>query len=231
MPTSTASQSILPISEMHLADFWVFDLDNTLYPASCNLFAQIEKRMTRYVADLLNLELSEAYLVQKNYFREYGTTLRGLMSKHDVEPHAYMDYVHDIDLSAIQPSPALDRALKELPGKKIIFTNGSTGHAKRVLDQLGIRNHFEHIHDIADAGFIPKPDPGVYDELVERYALIPSRTVMVEDMARNLKPAADLGMTCIWIHTENDWGQDSSEGDHVHHRVDDLAEWICALTD
>ena len=221
---------VMTTAELKQAEFWVFDLDNTLYPASCNLFSQIEKKMTQFVADLLKLERDEAYKVQKGYFQEFGTTLRGLMSNHNVEPQAYMDFVHDIDLSAIAPHPELDEALEGLLGQKLIFTNGSTGHASSVLDKLGIRHHFEFIHDIADADYIPKPDPKVYIELVERYGLNPSKTVMVEDMARNLKPAANLGMTCIWVHTDNDWGQDSSDGEHVHHQIKSMAELITYIT-
>jgi len=213
------------------AETWVFDLDNTLYCASSNLFAQISRRMTGFIADFLDVDDAEAYRVQKKYFREYGTTLRGLMQRHDIDPHHFMDHVHDIDLGIIDPDPALDAALAALGGRKIIFTNGSTDHANRVIKRLGVARHFEGVFDIADADFIPKPEPDVYKQLIERHKIDPKRSVMVEDMARNLKPAADLGMTTVWVRTETDWGREGSDGDYIDHTLDNLSDWLNDLPD
>ncbi|MBL6931869.1 MAG: pyrimidine 5'-nucleotidase [Rhodospirillales bacterium] len=205
---------------------WVFDLDNTLYCASSNLFGQIDVRMKTFIARFLDLEPDEAFKVQKRYFREYGTTLRGLMDRHDIDPRAFLDHVHDIDLDVVRPNPVLDKALENLEGRKIIFTNADVGHAERVMERLGVSRHFEAIFDIVACDYIPKPEPAVYRQLVERFELDPKSTVMVEDMARNLKPAADIGMTTVWVHTDNDWGQDGADGDHVHHVTDDLSSWL-----
>ena len=211
------------------AETWVFDLDNTLYCASSNLFAQISARMTDFIVDFLEVEHDEAFRVQKKYFQEYGTTLRGLMHCHDIDPYRFMDHVHDIDLGVIGPDPALARALSALHGRKIIFTNGSNDHAHRVMARLGISDHFEGVFDIADSGFVPKPAPDVYRLLVDRYDINAKCSVMVEDMARNLKPAAELGMTTVWVRTETVWGQEGSDAGYIDHSVDNLGEWLSEL--
>ena len=213
------------------AETWVFDLDNTLYPASTNLFGQIDLRMRDFIAQSLDLGLEEARVLQKTYFYNYGTTLRGLMEHHAVDPHAFLDYVHAVDIDALKPSPTLDSALARLSGRKIIFTNASTGHAERVMRRLGVERHFDAVFDIADADFQPKPDPAVYAQLVECHRIDPRSAVMVEDIARNLEPAAALGMTTVWVRTESQWGREGNDDAHVHHVVDDLAVWLGALTD
>jgi putative hydrolase of the HAD superfamily len=205
---------------------WIFDLDNTLYSETCNLFGQVEVRIKSFVAEFLNLELEAAFKVQKQYFRDYGTTLRGLMECHDVDPVVYLDHVHDIDLDVVPPNPDLNKALQALPGRKIIFTNADLGHAERVMERLGVSHHFEAVFDIVACDYVPKPDPAVYQALVDQYDLEPQRTVMVEDMARNLKPAADMGMTTVWVRSNNDWGREGSDGDYVHHVADDLTAWL-----
>ena len=219
------------LAALRQAETWVFDLDNTLYPATTNLFGQIDLRMRDFIAVALNLELEEARVLQKTYFHNYGTTLRGLMEHHAVDAHAFLDYVHAIDIDALTPSPALDTALARLSGRKLIFTNASTAHAERVMRRLGVERHFDAVFDIADSGFQPKPDPVVYARLVERHRIDPRSSVMVEDIARNLEPAAALGMTTVWVRTDSQWGREGNDGDHVHHVVDDLAAWLGALTD
>jgi putative hydrolase of the HAD superfamily len=209
---------------------WVFDLDNTLYPASCNLFAQIDIKMRDFVSKFLGLESEEAYLKQKEYFRQYGTTLRGMMVMHDMDPHAFLDHVHDIDVSPVPPSPDLDAALGRLPGRKLIFTNATVDHAQRVMDRLGVSHHFDGIFDICRTDFIPKPEPSIYDLFIEDYGIDPKKSVMVEDISRNLAPAAALGMTTVWIKTDTKWGHASSDEDHVHHVIDDLNDWLAEIT-
>lgn len=205
---------------------WVFDLDNTLYPASCDLFSQIDVRMKGFIAEFLGLEPHEAFRVQKRYFREYGTTLRGLMIRHDMEPLDFLRHVHAIDVSCVPPNPKLAEVLDLLPGRKVVFTNASKDHAHRVMARLGVAQRFDGVFDIISADYLPKPEPGVYRALIEHFGLEPERTVMFEDMARNLKPAADLGMTTVWVRTENDWGRDGAHEDYVHHIADDLASWL-----
>jgi len=212
--------------QLQSTEAWIFDLDNTLYCATTNLFGQIDVRMKSFIADFLDMEPDEAFKIQKRYFRDYGTTLRGLMDRHDIDPKAFLDHVHDIDVQVLPPNPVLDKALEELPGRKIIFTNADVGHALRVMERLGVSHHFEAVFDIVASDYIPKPQPEVYQALVERFDLNPKRTVMFEDMARNLKPAADMGMTTVWVRTDTLWGQESSEGEHVHHATDDLSAWL-----
>lgn len=140
-----------------------------------------------------------------------------------------MSYVHDIDVTPVAPSPELGEALTKLPGRKIIYTNASTAHAERVMDRLGVSAHFSGVFDIMDAEYTPKPQPGPYKTLVERFGIDPSKTVMVEDIAKNLQPAAAMGMTTIWVRTDTVWGQADQEADYVHHAIDDLADWLGML--
>ncbi|MBC8339696.1 MAG: pyrimidine 5'-nucleotidase [Rhodospirillales bacterium] len=212
------------------AECWVFDLDNTLYPASCDLFAQVDRKMTAYIADYLDVGFEQAGEIRKTYYHDHGTTMSGMMTLHDMDPAEFLDVVHDIDLGVVDPDPELDQALSRLPGRKIIFTNGPTDHARRVLGRLSIDHHFEGIFDIIGADYIPKPKPGPYDVLVERYQLEPTQTVMVEDLVRNLKPAAALGMTTVWVRSESALNTEEPEDDSVHHIVDDLPRWLSALT-
>ena len=210
-------------------EIWVFDLDNTLYPASCDLFSLIERRMGAFIAERFGVSADEARRRQKRFFREHGTTLRGLMLEHAVDPDEFLDYVHAIDLAALAPDPALDRALGALRGRKLVFTNASRGHAERVMARLGVAGRFEAIHDIADAGYLPKPDPSTYAGFLSRHAVDPARACMLDDMARNLVPAALLGMTTAWIRTDSVWGR-PTPGDlpHIHHVVGDLPGWLAA---
>ncbi len=210
---------------------WVFDLDNTLYPAASSLFPQIDVRMREFIAERLGLPLDEAYRLQKQYYREFGTTLRGLMTVHGLEPDAFLDYVHDIDHSVLDEAPALDAALGKLKGRKFIFTNGSERHAEKVLARLGIARHFDAVFDIAAACFIPKPQPECYHAMVGRFGIDARRSAMVEDIQRNLVPAAAIGMTTVWVRADghpdfpvlHQAGEDLS---HVHHITDDLVGWL-----
>jgi putative hydrolase of the HAD superfamily len=217
-------------SELRDIETWVFDLDNTLYHVSANLFDQIDRRMCSYVADFLNIPAAEAYKVQKSFFREHGTTLRGMMNCHDMDPEPYLDFVHEIDFSPIKVDEMMTKALAALPGRKIVFTNAATKYAGRVLERLGIAHHMEDVFDIVDAGYIPKPDPAVYAQFVEKYDIDPAGAVMVEDMARNLMPAQELGMKTVWVQTDRPWSTmgadneaDAAEPDFT---TDNLSKWL-----
>lgn len=210
-------------------DVWIFDLDNTLYPAHCNLFAQIDIKMGEFVSNFLKIGHDEAKALQKQYFAEYGTTLNGLMTCHGLKPSDYLDYVHDIDLSRIEPDHRLSDALGRLEGRKIIFTNASEAHASNVSKQLGIDHHFEAIFDIHKSDFIPKPEISVYQKLLRDFDIDPKRAVFFEDMAKNLKPAHDLGMKTVWIPNTEKWSHEQSTGEHIHHVVDDLSDWFDKL--
>ncbi len=213
----------------HEVETWIFDLDNTLYPASCNLFAQVDARMSAFIQDLLSLGPGEARRIQKGYFREHGTTLRGLMDHHQVEPEAFLAYVHDIDFSVVPAAPGLEAALARLAGRKLVFTNATVPYAEQVLARLGIARHIEAIFDIVAADYRPKPEPESYHRLIAEHGIDPRRAVLVEDIARNLAPAAALGMTTVWVPNATDWSRDGAEDGHVHHVVEDLAAWLMDL--
>ena len=210
-------------------DTWIFDLDNTLYPASSLLFDQVDRRITEYIMQALDLEWDDAHKKQKLFFREYGTSLSGMMEVHNIPANEYLEYVHNIDLSPLAPSPALNQALEQLPGRKVIFTNGSTAHAKNVTEKLGITHHFDATFDIVDCEFTPKPDLVVYEKMLSTFSINPKSAVMIEDMARNLVPAAALGITTVWVRTEEAWAVEGAGGDHIEHIVDDLTEWLNSI--
>jgi len=224
-PANGSSAHSLP-ERLAQAEAWIFDLDNTLYPASCNLFAQVDTRIGAFIADRLGIEGDEAYRLQKHYFRTYGTSLRGLMLHHEVQPREFLDFVHEIDVTPVQPDPTLDEALARLPGRKVIFTNGSVKHAENVMARLGVGRHFEAIFDIVAADYFPKPEPFVYDVMVRRHWIDPRRAVMIEDLPKNLAPAHAMGMTTVLVRTDADWAQDGVDGHHIDHVTDDLVRWL-----
>ena len=207
---------------------WIFDLDNTLYPASCRLFDQVQRRMTEYICDRLALSPEAAAELRRRYFREHGTTLRGLMTVDRIDPHEFLAFVHDIDLTGVPPDPALVAALRDLDGRKIVHTNGSTRHAERLLAHLGLGDAFSGIVDIVAAGFDPKPALTGYRLLLQRHAVAAPSALMVEDIARNLAPAAELGMTTAWIRNQLDWAAAEADGPYINHVVDDLAGFLAA---
>lgn len=216
-------------NRLRAAENWIFDLDNTLYPASCNLFDQVDRHIGQFIADFLRVDAESAYRIQKQYFRDYGTSLRGLMIHHNVDPQTFLEFVHAIDVTRVPPSPDLDQALARLPGRKIIFTNGSAKHAENVMARLGVSHHFDAIFDIVAAEYFPKPEAFVYDILVRRHWIDPRKAVMVEDLPKNLLPAHHMGMTTVLVRTDAEWAGEAAEGDHVHHVVDDLVGWLSDL--
>ena len=203
---------------------WVFDLDNTLYPASCDLFAQINRRINAFLSNFLGVDPAAAREVQQTYIQAHSSTLRGLMVEHGLDPEIFLDYVHAIDHSVLPESPALDRALGRIEGRKLIFTNASLSHAERVMERLGVRRHFQEVFDAAAAGYVPKPEPEAYERLVSRHRLEPRTTVLFEDIARHLKPAAALGMTTVWVRNGVD--DAGADRDYIHHVADDLVAWL-----
>lgn len=219
-----------PIAQLKETETWIFDLDNTLYPASAGLMAEVSSRMTEFVARLLQLEPDRALVEQKRMFREHGTTLRGLMNDHAVDPHLFMNYVHAVDYDLVDESPRLSRALSALPGRKIIYTNASVAHAEAVLGQLGVADAFSGIFDVAAADYVPKPNPDSYAILAARHGIDPLTAVMVEDIAHNLEPAAAMGMTTLWVRSDGPvdayWAAPSDDDAYVHHRTDNLVEWL-----
>jgi putative hydrolase of the HAD superfamily len=215
---------------------WVFDLDNTLYPADCNLFAEIDTRMGDFIADRFGISHEEAQRMRKAYYYQYGTTLAGLMRLHDVCPNAFLDYVHDIDLSVITPAPELRDALDALPGRKFIFTNASRKHAASVISRLGLDGRFDDLFDIHAAELIPKPERAAYERFLGAYAIAAPSAAMFDDLPHNLRTAHGLGMTTVLVacgHTDHPehraiagWGELSS---HIHHCTDALASFLADI--
>jgi putative hydrolase of the HAD superfamily len=207
-------------------DCWIFDLDNSLYPASTNLFALIDIRMGEYIARLVGCDLAEARRIQKSYFHEHGTTLAGLMRSHGTDPHEFLDFVHDIDLARISADPRVVDALDRLPGRKFVFTNGDEAYARRVLEKLGLANAFDGLHDIHAMSYVPKPHPDAYRAMCGRFAIAPERALFVEDMARNLEPAKALGMTTVWVDNGSEQAGRDADPAFIDYRTTDIGEWL-----
>jgi putative hydrolase of the HAD superfamily len=209
----------------HVRD-WIFDLDNCLYPASTGLFALIDERMGAYIQRLLDCDRDEAKRVQKAHFHEHGTTLAGLMKSHEIDPSDFLDDVHAIPLDRVQCDERLGAALARLPGRRFVFTNGDAPYARRVLEAIGVGDHFDELHDIHASELRPKPDPHGYALLCERFGIDPARALLVDDMAINLKPAKALGMTTVWVDNGSERGSHGADDSFIDHRIDDVADWL-----
>ena len=226
-------ESVLGPDFRHI-DAWVFDLDNTLYRADCNLFEQIDRRMTVYIAQLLSIPEAEAKRLQKTYYRDHGTTLSGLMRVNGIDPESFLDFVHDIDLSVLQADESLVRAIGKLPGKKFVFTNGCHNHAVRVLDRVGLTALIDDIWDIRTIAYTPKPDIAAYETVIAKSGIAPGKSAMFEDVARNLVSAHMLGMTTIWLNNNSVWSKQGPEfplvaAEHIHHEITDLAPFLHSI--
>jgi len=209
---------------------WVFDLDNTIYPARSSLFPRVAERMTAFIMAHFDLAEADAAEMKTRLFRTYGTTMRGLMVEHEMEPDEFLHYVHEIDLSDVSVDAELDGLLGRLAGRKHIYTNGTVRHATRILEAFGIRHHFDFIFDIVASNHIPKPDPQPYDLFVNQSGIVPETSVMIEDMARNLEPAASLGMQTIWLVSDHDWAANGATKDFVHFISADVKQCLADLT-
>ena len=206
--------------------YWIFDLDNTLYSGKTKVFEQVDKKMSKYISDKLSISLEEAKKIQKNYFYEYNTTLNGLIKNHKIDPGEFLDFVHDINIDFLQKDPTLGKEIEKLEGKKIIFTNGSRKHAINVTKQIGIDRLFDGIFDIVDAEFIPKPSLEPYKKLVEKHKIDPKLSVLVEDIARNLKPAYEMGMKTVWVENDEPWASKFSDSEFVNYKTNNLSEFL-----
>jgi putative hydrolase of the HAD superfamily len=217
-------------------DTWVFDLDNTLYPSECNLFAQVDQRMGAFVAQYLGCPEPYARHLQKSYYRQFGTTLSGMMRIHKMEAKPFLDYVHDIDLSVVPPSPELRAAILALPGRKLIFTNGTVAHAERVAEKIGILDLFDGICDIVACDYQPKPGADAFATFVKAHNVMPGTAAMFEDMPQNLEVPHVLGMTTVLIRSTyidhpaqakaRLW---TAPPAHIHHITDELVPFLTAI--
>jgi putative hydrolase of the HAD superfamily len=198
----------LPVNRFTHIDTWVFDLDNTLYPADCDLWPKIDQRITAFMIHLFGLDGLSARALQKYYYRRYGTTLRGLMVDHSVRAEDFLDFVHDIDRSSLLPNPSLAEAIAALPGRKLILTNGSRDHARLTAEALGVAAIFEDIFDIVAAELIPKPELATYERFIERHEVNPKTSAMFEDIERNLRVPHEKGMTTALVIPKPGQGED-----------------------
>ncbi len=212
---------------------WVFDLDNTLYPRHTNLYRQVDARIRDYVQRLLNITPEEAERVRQDYYRRYGTTLRGLMEERGLAPDDFLEYVHDIDHSAIAPDPRLAAAIARLPGRKFILTNGSKAHAEKVAARLGVTNHFDDIFDIVRGDLVPKPSPEAYERFLAKTGVNAKHAAMFEDLARNLVVPRALGMTTVLVVPSgtrevfhDDWELEGRDARHIDFLTDNLAGFL-----
>jgi putative hydrolase of the HAD superfamily len=213
---------------------WVFDLDNTLYPHHL-LWQQVDDRIRAYVSEFLKVSAEDAFKIQKDFYKRYGTTMRGMMAEHGIDPDDYLEFVHQIDHSPLEPNPALGAAIESLPGRKLILTNGTRKHADAVMKKLEIDRHFEDVFDIAAANLDPKPLPQVYDRFLHKHGVDPAKAAMFEDLARNLEVPHALGMTTVLVVPEKDkevfreiWENAGRDDPHVDHVTDNLAGFIRA---
>ena len=217
-------------------DTWVFDLDNTLYPHHVNLWQQVDERIRDYIAGFLEVTHEEAFRLQKDYYKRYGTSMRGLMTEHGMKPDDFLDFVHQVDHSPLEPNPALGTAIEKLAGRKLILTNGTRRHADAVLARLGLGAHFDDVFDIVAAELEPKPSARTYDRFLAAHGVDAGKAAMFEDLARNLAVPHALGMTTVLVVPENtrevfreDWELEGRDDPHVDHVTDNLVAFLETL--
>ncbi|MDD7910109.1 pyrimidine 5'-nucleotidase [Pseudovibrio exalbescens] len=226
----------LDFSSFDEVDAWIFDLDNTLYPAHSDLFPQIIQKINTYVQRLTGKPSEEAHELQREYYKTYGTTLRGLMTEHDISPDEFLEYVHDIDHSCLEPDERLGQAIQSLPGRRFILTNGTKKHAEAVASKLGITHHFEDIFGIVEADLVPKPAHETYNKFITQNRIDPASAVMFEDLARNLEVPHLLGMRTVLVVPEGtrevfreDWELEGAADPHVEFVTDNLGEFLAHI--
>ena len=213
----------MPKQDFNHVRAWVFDLDNTLYSPHVRLFDQIERRMTRFVMDALGVARAEADRLRLHYWQAHGTTLAGLMREHGVDPEPYLVAVHDISFDALEPDPGLRAGITALPGRRIVYTNGSAPYAERVIERRGLSGVFDAVYGVEHAGYCPKPDRAAFEAVFARDGLTPGRAAMFEDDPRNLAVPHDLGMRTVHV------APDPHDAHHVHHHTDDLGGFLARL--
>ena len=214
------------MKELKKIKYWLFDLDNTLYSGDTKVFDQVDKKMSSFISEKLNVSLEDAKKIQKNYFHEYNTTLNGMIKNHNINAEEFLEFVHDVDLSFLEKNQDLQNELTNLIGKKYIFTNGSKAHASNVTKRIGIENLFDGVFDIVDSDFIPKPSIKPYKKIIQKYDIDPEYCIFIEDIARNLKPAYELGMKTVWIKNNEPWAAKFSNENFINYKTDNLSEFL-----
>jgi len=206
--------------------YWLFDLDNTLYSGNTKVFDQVDKKMSQFISEKLNVSIEKAKEIQKNYFYKYNTTLNGMIKHHKINADEFLDFVHDIDVDFLKKDVQLSSELSKLDGKKIIFTNGSKKHAKNIMQRIGVNQYFDDIFDIVDCDFIPKPSIEPYKKLIDKHKIDPNLCVFIEDIARNLKPAYEMGMKTVWIENEEPWAKKFSNSNFINYKTKNLSGFL-----
>ena len=208
--------------------YWIFDLDNTLYSGDTKVFDQVDKKMSKFISKKLNVSIEEAKKIQKTYYKQHGTTLKGMMDNHGVDPDHFLAEVHRLDYSIVEPNHKLNLELKKLEGRKIIYTNANMQHAFDVLERIELSNFFDEIYDIKMANYIPKPEIAPYQQLIEQFTIEAESAAMFDDIAKNLVPAKKVGFTSVWIDAgyENFSDDIKSSKQFLDHETTNIAEFL-----
>ena len=212
--------------ELTKIKYWLFDLDNTLYSGQTKVFDQVDKKMSSFISKKLNVDLKKAKIIQKDYFHKYSTTLTGMIKHHKIDANEFLDFVHDVNLDFLKQDKGLENEISKIKGKKIIFTNGSKAHAFNVTKKIGIDKLFDGVFDIVESNFIPKPSMKAYKILIEKYKIEPQYCILVEDIARNLKPAYELGMKTVWIKNDEPWAAEFSNENFINYKTENLTNFL-----
>ena len=206
--------------------YWIFDLDNTLYSGQTQVFSEVDKKMSAFISKKMNVDLVKAKEIQKKYFYEYGTTLSGLMKQEGIDPHDFLEFVHDIDISWLPKDIKLREELIKIKEKKIIFTNGSHSHVENVTKQLGINGLFDGAFDIVDGNFTPKPHLEPYEKLIKKFDIDPNKSILIEDIAHNLEQAKNLGMKTCWLENEETFAKKDSDKSYIDYKINNLPSFL-----
>ena len=205
---------------------WIFDLDNTLYSGQTKVFSEIDKKMSLFISKKFNIDLIKAKEIQKKYFYEYGTTLSGLMNYNNIDPNEFLEFVHDIDISWLPKDKLLREELLKIKEKKIIFTNGSHSHVENITKQLGIDGLFDGVFDITDGNFIPKPHLKPYKKLIKKFNIDPNQSILIEDIARNLEQAKNLGMKTCWLENDESFAKKDADKPYIDYKIKNLPYFL-----
>ena len=214
------------MKDLEKIKYWLFDLDNTLYSGQTKVFDQVDKKMSFFISKKLDVSLEKAKKIQKEYFHKYSTTLSGMIKHHKIDADEFLEFVHDVDLSFLKQDKDLENEISKIEGKKIIFTNGSKAHAENVTKKIGIDRLFDGVFDIVESNFIPKPSMQAYKKLIQKYKIEPQYWILVEDIARNLKPAHELGMKTVWIKNDEPWAAEFSGENFINYRTENLTNFL-----
>ena len=206
--------------------YWIFDLDNTLYSGQTKVFSEVDKKMSTFISKKMDVDLVKAKEIQKKYFYEYGTTLSGLMKQDSIDPHEFLEFVHDIDISWLPKDLKLKDELIKIKEKKYIFTNGSHAHVENVTKQLGIDGLFDGAFDIVDANFVPKPHIDPYKKIIDKFKLDPKKSILIEDIAHNLEQAKNLGMKTCWLENDEAFAKKDANKPYIDYKINNLPSFL-----